>query len=62
MMASNNALIPGPDKEDTLTSTPTDWPLMWLGLRDVQVGRPATQVLCYRHTNDLMGRDRQRLD
>ena len=33
MMTSNNALIPDPDKEDILASTPTDWPLMRLGLR-----------------------------
>lgn len=31
MMTSNNALI-SPDKEDILATTPTDWPLMWLGL------------------------------
>ena len=33
MMTSNNALIPDPDKEDILASTPMDWPLMRLGLR-----------------------------
>jgi len=33
MMTSNNALVPDPDKEDILASTPTDWPLMRLGLR-----------------------------
>ncbi|KAI0247915.1 glycosyltransferase family 39 protein [Lactifluus subvellereus] len=33
MMTSNNALIPDPDKEDILASTPTDWPLLRLGLR-----------------------------
>lgn len=33
MMTSNNALIPDPDKEDILASTPLDWPLMRLGLR-----------------------------
>ena len=33
MMTSNNALIPDPDKEDILASSPTDWPLMHLGLR-----------------------------
>lgn len=32
-MTSNNALIPDPDKEDILASTPLDWPLMRLGLR-----------------------------
>lgn len=32
-MTSNNALIPDPDKEDILASTPMDWPLMRLGLR-----------------------------
>ena len=25
---SNNVLIPNPDKEDTIASTPKDWPLM----------------------------------
>lgn len=33
MMTSNNALIPDPDKEDILASSPTDWPFMHLGLR-----------------------------
>jgi dolichyl-phosphate-mannose-protein mannosyltransferase len=33
MMTSNNALIPDPDKEDILASSPTDWPWMRLGLR-----------------------------
>ena len=33
MMTSNNALIPDPDKEDILASSPTDWPFMYLGLR-----------------------------
>lgn len=32
-MASNNALVPDPDKEDILASSPTDWPWMRLGLR-----------------------------
>lgn len=33
MMTSNNALIPDPDKEDILASSPTDWPWLHLGLR-----------------------------
>jgi dolichyl-phosphate-mannose-protein mannosyltransferase len=33
MMTSNNALVPDPDKEDILASTPWDWPFMRLGLR-----------------------------
>ncbi|KAG1863599.1 glycosyltransferase family 39 protein [Suillus subalutaceus] len=33
MMTSNNALVPDPDKEDILASTPTDWPWLRLGLR-----------------------------
>ncbi|KAG1782405.1 glycosyltransferase family 39 protein [Suillus placidus] len=33
MMTSNNALIPDPDKEDILASSPTDWPWLRLGLR-----------------------------
>ncbi|KAF8207022.1 glycosyltransferase family 39 protein [Mycena galopus ATCC 62051] len=33
MMNSNNALIPDPDKEDILASTPYDWPFLHLGLR-----------------------------
>jgi dolichyl-phosphate-mannose-protein mannosyltransferase len=33
MMTSNNALIPDPDKEDILASSPSDWPWMRLGLR-----------------------------
>ncbi|KAH7906103.1 glycosyltransferase family 39 protein [Hygrophoropsis aurantiaca] len=33
MMTSNNALVPDPDKEDILASSPTDWPWMRLGLR-----------------------------
>ena len=42
MMTSNNALIPDPDKEDILASSPTDWPFMHLGLRmcgwgDIQI-------------------------
>jgi len=32
-MTSNNALVPDPDKEDILASSPTDWPWMRLGLR-----------------------------
>ncbi|OZJ06319.1 hypothetical protein BZG36_00722 [Bifiguratus adelaidae] len=33
MWVSNNALIPDPDKEDILSSAPTDWPLLLVGLR-----------------------------
>lgn len=33
MMTSNNALIPDPDKEDILASSPSDWPFLRLGLR-----------------------------
>ena len=33
MMTSNNALIPDPDKEDILASSPSDWPFLHLGLR-----------------------------
>ena len=32
-MTSNNALIPDPDKEDILASSPSDWPFLHLGLR-----------------------------
>ncbi|CDS08931.1 hypothetical protein LRAMOSA10291 [Lichtheimia ramosa] len=33
MWRSNNALIPDPDKEDRLTSAPTEWPLVSIGMR-----------------------------
>ncbi|KAI8089425.1 Dolichyl-phosphate-mannose-protein mannosyltransferase-domain-containing protein [Halteromyces radiatus] len=33
MWRSNNALIPDPDKEDILSSTPTQWPMVGVGLR-----------------------------
>ncbi|KAG0202701.1 Protein O-mannosyltransferase 2 [Mortierella sp. GBA30] len=33
MMTSNNALIPDPDKEDVLASTPSQWPFLAVGLR-----------------------------
>ena len=33
MWTSNNALIPDPDKEDILSSTPSEWPLASVGLR-----------------------------
>jgi dolichyl-phosphate-mannose-protein mannosyltransferase len=33
MMTSNNALIPDPDKEDILASTPSQWPWLHVGLR-----------------------------
>ncbi|EJT98298.1 glycosyltransferase family 39 protein [Dacryopinax primogenitus] len=33
MMTSNNALIPDPDKEDILASTPYQWPWLNVGLR-----------------------------
>lgn len=32
-MNSNNALVPDPDKEDILASSPSDWPTLYLGLR-----------------------------
>ncbi|KAI9312190.1 Dolichyl-phosphate-mannose-protein mannosyltransferase-domain-containing protein [Dichotomocladium elegans] len=33
MWRSNNGLIPDPDKDDKLTSAPTQWPLVSVGLR-----------------------------
>lgn len=33
MWTSNNALIPDPDKEDILSSSPPEWPLASVGLR-----------------------------
>ncbi|CAG8455171.1 13371_t:CDS:10 [Ambispora gerdemannii] len=33
MYTSNNALVPDPDKEDILASTPDQWPLLKVGLR-----------------------------
>lgn len=33
MMTSNNALIPDPDKEDSIASKPFDWPWLWSGMR-----------------------------
>jgi dolichyl-phosphate-mannose-protein mannosyltransferase len=33
MWTSNNALVPDPDKDDILASTPLDWPFLKLGLR-----------------------------
>lgn len=33
MMASNNALVPDPDKEDVLASKPYEWPFLSVGLR-----------------------------
>ncbi|KAL0089723.1 glycosyltransferase family 39 protein [Phycomyces blakesleeanus] len=33
MWTSNNALVPDPDKEDILSSEPTEWPLVSVGLR-----------------------------
>jgi dolichyl-phosphate-mannose-protein mannosyltransferase len=33
MWTSNNALVPDPDKEDILASTPLEWPFLKLGLR-----------------------------
>ncbi|KAI8142811.1 glycosyltransferase family 39 protein [Fennellomyces sp. T-0311] len=33
MWRSNNALIPDPDKDDKLASTPSQWPLVSVGLR-----------------------------
>jgi dolichyl-phosphate-mannose-protein mannosyltransferase len=45
MMTSNNALIPDPDKEDMLASSPMDWPWLHLGLR--MCGWGDTQVKYY---------------
>ncbi|KAG0237666.1 Protein O-mannosyltransferase 2 [Actinomortierella wolfii] len=33
MMTSNNALVPDPDKEDILSSNPSQWPFLAVGLR-----------------------------
>lgn len=33
MMTSNNALVPDSDKEDTIASSPFDWPLLYNGMR-----------------------------
>jgi dolichyl-phosphate-mannose-protein mannosyltransferase len=33
MWTSNNALVPDPDKEDILSSEPTEWPFVSVGLR-----------------------------
>lgn len=33
MMTSNNALVPDTDKEDTIASTPFEWPMLWNGMR-----------------------------
>ena len=33
MWTSNNALVPDPDKDDILASSPDDWPFLKLGLR-----------------------------
>lgn len=33
MWNSNNALIPDPDKDDLLSSAPTEWPMVTVGLR-----------------------------
>ncbi|KAG9301385.1 hypothetical protein G9A89_018057 [Geosiphon pyriformis] len=33
MYTSNNALVPDPDKEDNLASTPGQWPILEVGLR-----------------------------
>lgn len=33
MWTSNNALVPDPDKDDILASSPSDWPFLHLGLR-----------------------------
>ena len=33
MMTSNNALVPDPDKQDDLASSPWQWPLLHVGLR-----------------------------
>lgn len=33
MMTSNNALVPDSDKEDTIASSPFEWPFLWNGMR-----------------------------
>lgn len=33
MWHSNNALVADPDKKDAITSTPTQWPMLSVGLR-----------------------------
>lgn len=33
MMTSNNALVPDPDKEDTIASSPFEWPFLYTGMR-----------------------------
>lgn len=33
MWNTNNALIPDPDKNDVLSSAPTEWPMVTVGLR-----------------------------
>ncbi|KAM0787088.1 hypothetical protein ACM66B_006346 [Microbotryomycetes sp. NB124-2] len=33
MMTSNNALVPDADKEDTIASSPLEWPFLWNGMR-----------------------------
>lgn len=46
MYTSNNALTPDPDKEpDGLTSSPSDWPLMHVGLRMCGWGDDVHKVL-----------------
>ena len=52
MMTSNNALIPDPDKEDILASSPTDWPWLHLGLR--MCGWGDTQTKYYLLGNPIV--------
>lgn len=33
MWRTNNALVPDPDKDDILSSGPTEWPMVSVGLR-----------------------------
>ncbi|KDE06245.1 hypothetical protein MVLG_03404 [Microbotryum lychnidis-dioicae p1A1 Lamole] len=33
MMTSNNALVPDQDKEDSIASSPFEWPYLWNGMR-----------------------------
>ena len=49
MMTSNNALIPDPDKEDILASTPSEWPFLHTGLRMCGWGDSQTKYYLLGH-------------